>query len=242
MKKPFIFFKTKLLKSFKIKLLKSVAAIISALALSLVFANLAACKNQTDYFCYVSELRSNVYFGEDGNFALTVYSGLREKPFNHDGEAGEHALTLTFKLFMKEKVNEAVKLKYQINGANYQTQLAYDATSSALSCVAEVSALPETPLDVTVFYGENAVLIKTASLLNEDTITYLTALKNATDKAADFIKQNSESSRFKGEISVRLLCENGRNYYYVGFILKDGLKLAYLLDGKSGEILAEKKL
>lgn len=227
------------MKPFKFK---SIAAGVLTLALLPIFASLAACNAQTDYFCYVSELRSNVYYGEEGNFSLTVYSGLREKPFNHDGNVGEQALTLTFKLFMKEKVNEAIKIEYEINGTKYQTQLNYDATGSALSCIAEVNDLPETPPEITICYGENAILIKTNSLLNADTISYTAALRATTEKASDFIKENSEGSRFKGEISVRLLCENGRNYYYVGFILSDGLKQAYLLDGKSGEILAEKKL
>ena len=43
-----------------------------------------------------------------------------------------------------------------------------------------------------------------------------------------------------GASKATLLCENGKNYYYVGFICDKGLKKAYLIDGVTGEVIAEK--
>ena len=227
-------------KTFK-PLKKSVKAFIIAaiLLLSLVFP---ACAQETDYFSCVSELRSDVFCGETDNFSATVYSGFKEKPYLHDGEKGETALTLTVRLFEKQKVDEEIKIKIEFGGETYEKALDFDPVSHSLSCDAEVNSLPEKTLNLTVCYGETAIIIELKSKRNDDTITYTAALEKATQKAADFLKQNSANGSFNGEISIRLLCENDRNYYYVGFIIKSGLKQAYLIDGKSGEVLAEKKL
>ena len=220
---------------------KSCVALLIATALLSVFV-LPACAQEIDYFSCVSELRSDVFCGANENFSATVYSGFKEKPYLHDGEKGETALTLTVRLFEKQKVDEEIKIKIEFGGETYEKALDFEPVSHSLSCVAEVNSLPEKTLSLTVFHGETTVIIELKSKRNDDTITYTAALEKATRKAADFLKQNSSGGSFNGEISIRLLCENDRNYYYVGFIIKSGLKQAFLIDGKSGEVLAENKL
>ena len=218
-----------------------ISAFFAATLIAATFA-FSACSGQTDYFSCVSELRSDVFCGETDNFAATVYSGFKEKPYCHDGEKGETNLTLTVKLFEKQKIDEQIKIKIEYGGESYEKPLDYNPVSRALSCDAEVNSLPEKKLSLTVFYGETSVLIELESKLNPDTVSYTAALEKATAKATEFLRENSRGGVFNGEISIRLLSENERNYYYVGFIVKSGLKQAYLIDGKSGEILAEKKI
>lgn len=217
------------------------SALLAATLGAAAFA-FSACSGQTDYFSCVSELRSDVFCGETDNFAVTVYSGFKEKPYCHDGEKGETNLMLTVKLFEKQKIDEQITIKIEYGGESYEKPLDYNPVSRALSCDAEVNSLPEKKLNLTVSYGETSVPVELESKLNPDTVSYTVALEKATSKAADFLRENSGAGAFNGEISIRLLCENERNYYYVGFILKSGLKQAYLIDGKSGEILAEKKI
>lgn len=216
-------------------------------AFLLVFALLSAaifpaCTQSVDYFSFVSELRSDVFCGENENFSASVYSGFKEKPFCHDGEIGETKLMLTVKLFEKQKIDEEIEIKIEFGGDCYEKSLNYDPVSRALSCDLEVNSLPEKTLNLTVCYGETTAIIELKSKLNENTVSYTVALESANRKAAEFLKQNTTNGKFNGEISIRLLCENDRNYYYVGYILESGLKAAYLIDGASGEVLAEKKL
>lgn len=221
---------------------KRLAAISSALILLIAALFCASCKLRVDYLSYVSELRSDVFCGESENYSVTVYSGLKEKPFKHDGIVEKQTLFLSIKIFMKERSDEVINVKFEIDGTLYEKQTQYDPVSSTISCSAEVKALPQNELILTFCRGDEIETIKTTSLLKADTLSFSVALQKATEKAADFLNEHTSGSKFEGEISIRLLCESGRNYYYVGFILQDGLKLAYLLDGTTGEILAEKKL
>ena len=101
-------------------------------------------------------------------------------------------------------------------------------------------SLPERSITIDIVCGENTTTVTLYSKLNEDTISYTDALKKATDKASDFLKEHTKKGVLKAEIAIRLLCENDKNFYYVGFICEEGLKRAYLIDGKTGEIIAEK--
>ena len=40
---------------------------------------------------------------------------------------------------------------------------------------------------------------------------------------------------------MRIIVEDSANYYYVGFVTKEGKTRAYLVDGASGKVLAERK-
>ena len=99
---------------------------------------------------------------------------------------------------------------------------------------------PEKQVVVKLIYGDQSCTLTALSALNEDTIPYTEALKRATDYCAEYITSHTENGKLKAEISVRLLTENGNNYYYVGFTATDGEKKAVLIDGETGSVLAEK--
>lgn len=218
---------------------KALCSLICILAVAAAFP-LFSCDKRIDYFSYVSELRSDIFTGEKDNYCITVYAGMKEKPFAHDGVANDTALTLTVKLITKEKINEAVTVKLSYDGKEYTKTLEYNPVLTTVSADITVEALPQKKLQATLSHGETVETIQLSSLRLDDSANYTQALKAATDKASEFINKNSTGANFKGEICIRLLCEGDKNYYYVGFILNDGLALAYLLDGKTCEIIAEK--
>ena len=76
--------------------------------------------------------------------------------------------------------------------------------------------------------------------LNENSISYSKALQSAVDKSQEFFTKHSTKKTFNGEIIIRLLCENERNYYYVSIISESGEKISYLINATSGEIIAHK--
>lgn len=222
--------------------MKKAALAFAVALLSVAAIGIISCKGQTDYFSYVSELRSDLFAGEKDNFCVTVYSGMKEKPFAHDGTANQVSLCLSVKLVMREKINEAVTVKLEYDDEKYEKTLEYNPVLTTLAADIYVQALPKNKITITVTHGEQSTVIEAVSKLLPDTVEYVKALAAATDKAKSFIKSNSSGGSFNGEICLRLLCEGERNYYYVGFILKEGPALAYLIDGKTCEIIAEKKI
>lgn len=212
---------------------------IAAFILAAV-ATFSACGAEPDYFSYVSELRNDVLAGENDNFGVVVYSGMKENPAISDGIKNDTELTLTVKIFLKTEIAEQLTAIIEYDGNKYEKTLEYNPVKSALTADVRVLSVPNGKLDVAIVYGEKTEIISVVSKLNENTVEYMTALKTAAAKAKDFIKENTRNGVLKAEIYLRLICENDRNYYYVGFATAEGLKKAYLIDGESGAVLAEK--
>jgi hypothetical protein len=212
----------------------------SILLLTLSFT-LSACTAKPDYLSYVSELRKDLFVGEQDNFCVTVYSGSKEYPPAFDGIKKETRLVLTFKIIQKEEVGEQLTLTFKLGDKEYTCQPKFSPVKSTLSCDVEVASLPEKTLDVQISYGEDCtVTVNTVSKLKENTVSYVDALNKAVEKASSFLKEHTKNGVLNAEIVIRLLCENDVNYYYVGFICEEGLKIAYLIKGETGEIIAEK--
>ena len=215
-------------------------AIVSIFCLLSMTTMFSACKQTPDYLSYVSEFRKDVFCGEKDNFSVVVFAGSKEKPATFDGDKKDTFLFLTFKVMQKEECGSAITVNFEIGDKKYSQQLQFNPVKSTLSCDVEVAALPEKNLTVELIFGENSTVITTYSKLNEDTVKYTDALNKAIEKAQPFLKEHTKDGVLKAEIVVRLLCENDKNYYYVGFVCEEGLKQAYLIDGKTCQIIAEK--
>lgn len=202
---------------------------------------LYACNNQTDYFSYVSELRKDIFTAENENLSVAIYSGAKETPAIFDGVKNDTGLLLGVKVIFIEEPSSAVSVTVCYDDKSYEIPLEFHPVKRALAGKTSVANLPEKQVEVTVTYGETSVNLTAVSRLNQNTISYTKALAVATKEAQTFIKENTVSGVLQAEIVIRLLLENDKNYYYVGFVTQEGLKLAYLIDGESGEILARKQ-
>ena len=201
---------------------------------------LYSCNGKVDYLSYVSELRKDIFIGVKDNFTVIVYSGFKESPAIPNGKKEQTALTLTFKIMQKEEIDSPLTIKFTLGDKSYQKELAFNPVKSTLCAEVEVTSLPEKSIDVQIFEGENSTLISATSKLNENTISYSKALESAVNKSQEFLQKNSTKNTFNGEIIIRLLCENERNYYYVSIISENKEKLSYLINATSGEIIAQK--
>lgn len=220
------------------KILKNV---FISLILCTLTLPLLACNSKTDYFSFVSELRKDLFIAENSTVSVLLYSGAKESPAIFDGVKNDTGLLVGIKVIFNEEVSSPVTATVCYDQKNYEIPLEFHPVKRALAGKTNVSALPEKSVDITLRYGENEVTLTAESQLKQDTITYTKALEVATNDAKDFLKENTKGGVLQAEIVVRLLCENDKNYYYVGFITCEGLKLAYLIDGKTGEIIASKQ-
>lgn len=214
------------------------AILLTCSSVSLFFVS--GCSSTPDYISYVSELRKDLFVGEQDGYTVVVYAGTKEEPAIFDGVKNQSKLYLGFKVILKEECCESPTVNFEIGDKKYSANLEFNPVKSTLFCETEVASLPEKSLTVEIVCKDNQVTLTTYSKLKEDTISYKEALEKAVSKAQPFLKEHTQKGVLKAEIIIRLLCENDRNYYYVGFVCDEGLKRAYLINGKTGEVLAEK--
>ena len=225
------------MKKFK----RIIASLLVGCATLVTTLSLCACNPTPDYISYVSELRKDIFVGEKDNFYVVVFSGSKEKPATFDGLKNQTFLTLTFKVTQKEDTGSQLQIKFKTGEKEYVKALEFNPVKSTLSCEVEVACLPEKTLDVAIICGETTTLVSTVSKLKDTTISYSKALDIAVENASEFLQEHTEKGKLNCEIVIRLLCENDRNFYYVGFVCDQGLKLAFLINGETGEIIAKKQ-
>lgn len=210
------------------------------IALAVCVLTAFGCGKTPDYFAYIGDLRKDIFIGENENFGVTVWAGARENPYASDGIKCETTLCLTLKVVRKTEKNDKITATVYYDDNEYKKELEFHPVKSAMSASFNVNVLPEKQLTVKLDYGDESCILTLNSALNDDTIPYAEALNRAVKYCDDYIKKHTEKGKFNAEISVRLLAENGNNYYYIGFIGTDGEKKAVLIDGETGSVLAEK--
>lgn len=201
----------------------------------------SGCNAKPEYFSYVSELRKDVFVGENERFAVSVWAGAREQPYAADGIKNPTSLSLTVKVTQKQESGDNLNVNIKFDDKTYSAKTGFHPVKSALCAEIAVDKLPEKQVIIEIEYGEEIDCITLESMLLPTTISYTAALDKAICKAEEFLKANTKNAKLEAEITVKLLCENNRNYYYVCFLSVTGEKLAYLIDGENGEVLAEKQ-
>jgi len=126
------------------------------------------------------------------------------------------------------------------NGQTYASQGEYNANTNSVDYSFKVKRLPDKEIVVETETNSTKNQITCKSMLKSDTITPLTALEKVNKEQSDFVSSLYENGEFKAEIYIRLIVENGYNFYYVGYAQGSNKITAFLIDGVSGEILAGK--
>lgn len=219
---------------------KHAKRLIVILLISALSALFASCTKEPDYFSYVSDLRKDVFIGENENFGVIAWSGARETPYAADGVPQKTALDITLKVTAKREYGDRITAKINYDEYEYAAPLSFHPVKSAMAASVTVDVLPKKEMTVTLIYGDEQETLSLSSALRDNTISYTEALEKGVKHCSKFVKAHTDGDKFNAEISVRLLAEKNNNYYYVGFVAKNGEKIAVLLDGETGEVLAEK--
>lgn len=209
--------------------------------LTFLFVFTVACNSKPEYFSYVSELRKDVFAGENEQFSVVVWAGAREQPYAADGIKNQTNLSLTVKITQKQETGDNLEVTVKFDDKVYRAKTGFHPVKSALCAEIGVDKLPEKQLAVEIAYGEKIDALTLESKLLEGTISYNDALNRAAEKASDFLKANTKNGKLNAEIAIKLLCENNRNYYYVSILSVSDEKRAFLIDGETGDVLAERQ-
>ena len=197
------------------KKILSFAAIVAAIVA------FSSCKSKVDLTPYVSQIRSDIFRGESENYAVTSYLETKERPLVADGKASGMLPAIVVRLTVKGEIDETLsgaKVTFTVD-KEYSALFTFRPESDVYVASCYTDALPQKALTVTVSAGgteENVELFSIA----EGIASPLKAL-NAASAANDEFFRTEEFSSMKFEINIRLLEDDGRFFYYVGFVTKD---------------------
>ena len=205
--------------------------------ISLLLSCVAGCsKVQDKPENHVSQIRTDVFLGEQDDVCVFIYAEQREFPFLNDKFAGERKNCLVIKIPGFDDENASCQISY--GNQSITAKLSYDVVTASLGATVQVKSLPTSVISVN--FKDKTVNL--TSQLKADSITPKQALKCVEKSEKDFISSLYSDGVFDAEIYLRLLTEGEFNYYYVGFARGEGKITAFLLDAKTGEIIAGKTL
>lgn len=200
---------------------------------------LFGCQKQTRLQESLSRLRENVYVGESENYRLTVYPELRESPMISDGKISTLKNVVILKLQVKNGISGEFTVSFTTD-KTYEETFSFSAFSDCYVSSVEVEKLPDKPIIVTICHDEATDTITTISQLKSSTITSTAALNAAYKAKKDYLDEKMQNGVFGGEIYLRLIAENDKNYWFVGFITEKGTLCLLLSD--NGALLEERSL
>ena len=201
------------------------------------------CKGGNPLEKHVSELRSDVFYGQSENYTVKAGYGFKETPYNNDGTARSRQNLLTFRLLNKETDDVSYSLTTTINETQYKTVFKLNPVSHALTATIEIDGFNLKEFSVTINSGANTETITLLSQLPENTINYLTALNHLEKEQSELIKSYCDvDGNFNAEIYARILVKDGKPYWYIGIASGNENLKALLIDGVSGEILAIREI
>lgn len=209
------------------------------LALFTLIISLSGCDKGLMLENYVSELRSDVFYGESDEYKLKAFYGYREHDYVNDGKVGEKEYLLSFRLLDKETDGATYTVKFNHLEKDYSSTFSFDPLSGVLTCQFEIENFTEKIFTVTILCAEKTNTVTLSSLVPENTANYKTALNKLKETHKTLIDAYvDENGNFTAEIYMRIIVKDEKPFWYVGFASgNDNLK-ALLIDGLTLEVLA----
>ena len=201
----------------------------------------SSCKNSLDLTVYVSELRLGIYECSSTDFVVTVLVEEREDPFIADGFVGTIKKVLTVKLEPLNRSFDDATIALNFDDYTASGDFVYSPISGKYVAEIFVDKLPNLPsVSGTLTSGDETFNLDLKTKIVSGNLSYTEVLKKVSEKENKIVNELFNNTNVSTEIHIRLISEKNTNYYYVGFTNKSGKIHAYLVDAKTGEILAKK--
>lgn len=215
------------------KIFYKFAIIISCFTIAI---NLGACKREINYFDCASEIRQDVYLYADDDLQFKIYVGERETPYLTDGIKGEMNGIVEAYLTISN-CDQEVWLEME----SFKGQMNYQAVTKNFYLNFAGDGFESEKVKVKLTLDGKVKEFCAESVLYDGVIDCKTAVDSVAEYAKDKFAQMCASGEFLGEIYVRLLFDE-KCYYYVGVCDSLGKISAYLVDGETAKIIAERQL
>ena len=213
------------------------------IALSLILiislAILSACSSDLNLELYVSEMRLNAYVYASSDYSLTLFEKEAESPYVSDGFVGKMQKSLSIRLENFTRLPDDASVKLNYGGKEIQGSFIYNPVNSKYTVEVIVDKLfPSSEITLTLITSEGETEL-TLKRVTQGEVDLKKALSAVSKHARSYIEKAISSSGGI-EVHVRVIPENEVNYYYVGIVDQNGNVKAFLVDGKTLKILAER--
>ena len=219
------------------KFLVTILAVLACAAV-LVFGG---CSAQADLTDYVSEYRSDIFMGTQGDYSVFASYSQREYHYTADGNVGDMSNIFEVALTAPDNT-KTYSVRYTIGEKEYTSELSFDSVRLAHRCTQTIPAPSETTIQFTITVADEAtaepISVSAASIKTENTLKLADLLTKVREAESDRFAALTSGNTFAGELYVRLLYDNERCFYYVGLIDRSGSTYAMLADAETGEIIA----
>ena len=196
----------------------------------------SGCDKAADLSPYISQNRLQIYSGKSENYSLSVYAERRESPFIGDGYAGDMKNVLILKL--NPASGDLTAANVSVVYDNEEKVFSYDK-GVRNSNVLTVETLPESPtVTAKITVGDKSETVELYSQKLSTDCTYKEAVDAVQNYDGETVERLFYGTRALAEINVRLISEEGKNYYFVGFIEEGGKTSAYLIDAATKTVIA----
>lgn len=210
--------------------------------LLLVFALtsiLGGCAKGLALSDYVSELRTNIYYGESDEYKIKAFYGFKEHNYANDGNVGEKVYILSFRLLDRETDGALYSIKLKHNDKDYSANFSLDAISGVLAAKIEIENFAEEMFSVTLSCADKNIEISLASIIPKNIADYKTALNKLLETHKSLIDSfTDENGNFNAEIFMRIIVKDNKAFWYVGFASGNDKLKALLIDAETLEVLA----
>ena len=196
------------------------------------------CKKSPTLTDYVSEYRNNLFLYECDTFLVKAQNVEKEHPYVADGYKGE--MTHRAELFITPSTAvQSCQVFFIAGGIEHRGEASYDTVKKHFyySCAADLSQAQSFPLRIQL--DETEYEITLTSIKEEGMLDLNQLLTHLFGSETELASALINGKEFLGELYVRLLYENAP-YFYVGVIDRSGNVSAFLMDGKTGKILAKR--
>ena len=204
----------------------------------------AGCSRTPDLTKYVSEYRSDIFYGSSGDCSVFASCSQKEYPYQADGNAADMSDVFELPLSTPDNTKTYI-VQFTLGEKNYEGELSFDSVKMVHTWSQSIPAPQEKEIVFTFTDTESddasAFSIQTESVKSDTTLSLSDLLKKVSAEEPDPFNELSDGNVFCAEIYVRLLYENNECYYYIGLTDRDGNTFAMLADAETGEVLATKQ-
>ena len=200
--------------------------------------SLFACNRPQDLTALVSEYRNNLFVYEDEELSVKAHNLEREYPYVADGYKSE--MNCRVELFVCATAEaKRCEVYFFVGGVQHGGEASYDGVKRQFyfSCAADVADAPS--LQVRIHLDETEKELTLHSVKTPDLLPLPELLNKLFSEEKELKKKLTENGELACELYVRILYEDAP-YFYVGVVDRKGTIHAFLLNGKTGEILAKR--
>ncbi|MBO5046510.1 MAG: hypothetical protein J6C93_06530 [Clostridia bacterium] len=208
------------------------------LLLAILFPVLTACDGD-DFSSRISEARSDLFYAQTDEFSVTFSCVTREQPHLSDGIVGEKQSLVEISLRDFSSA-DGYRIFFSYGETEGGGETSFHTVKNEYYYEQSVKEFPTSTVDLRIECGEHVREITATSVKNENTLSIEGALEKMLEQRDEALIPFTEDGELHAEFYVRLL-RREKNYYYVAIVGKNGNTHSFLLDGESGEILAERE-